>query len=101
MAKPKSEDNIRFVDDLPPKGRYSPWAERLTPLVRAPRRWAEVWTADTPYQAQDAVSNLNRRKVQIPHPDHDWQFASRGCLVFAMYGGPGRRSGRRVKRNAS
>jgi len=96
MAKPQKE-TVRFVDELPPKGRYSPWVERLQPLVRAPRRWAEVWIADTPFQAQDAVSNLNRRKAQIPRPDHDWSFASRGNLVFAMYGGPGQKGGKRAR----
>lgn len=100
MAKPKQEqDTVRFVDELPPKMRHKPWVERLQPLIRAPRRWAEVWTAETPYQAQDAVSNLNRRKAEIPRPDHSWSFASRGCIVFAMYGGPGRKSGR-PKRHA-
>lgn len=93
MAKPNN-DEIRFVDELPPRGRYNPWAERLQPLVRHPRRWAEVWEAADPYQARDAVSNLNRRKIMIPRSDHDWQFASRGNLVFAMYGGPGKKARR-------
>lgn len=96
MAKP-TEETVRFVDELPPRGRYNPWVERLQPLVRHPRRWAEVWVGENAYQARDAVSNLSRRKVNIPRPDHDWQFASRGNLVFAMYGGPGKGAKRRGK----
>lgn len=98
MAKPKIQDEVRFVDELPPKMRYSPWVERLAPLTRAPRRWAEVFIADSAEQARDHVSNLVSRKVIIPRPDHDWQFASRGNLVFAMYGGPGRKRRRAVKK---
>lgn len=94
MAKPKQDDtaDIRFVDELPARGRHAPWVERLQPLTRHPRRWAEVYQAEDPYQARDAVSNLNRRRIIIPRPDHDWKFASRGVLVFAMYGGPGKKA---------
>jgi hypothetical protein len=98
MAKPKTS-TVRFVDELPPRNQWNPWAERLTPLLSAPRRWAEVYIAENPDKARDAVSNLNRRKVQIPRSDHDWSFASRGNLVFAMYGGPGVKRTR--KRDAS
>jgi len=99
MAKPK-QATVRFVDELPPRNQYSPWVERLAPLIQAPRRWAEVFTADNPDKARDAVSNLNRRKVQIPRSDHDWHFASRGNLVFAMYGGPGLKKTRRRNANS-
>lgn len=89
MPRPKKQEDIVFVDELPLMGSSrGKWVVRLTPLLKARNRLARVAQLDTPTQAQDASNNLSQRKVIIPKPDHDWFFAARGCDVYAQYRGP-------------
>lgn len=81
---------VRFVDEIPPPGQNGVWVERLRPLVANPNRPAIIFTAESAEQAGNAVDNLNRRRVFIPRPDHDWVFMSRENVVYAIYKGPGR-----------
>lgn len=76
------------------------WVDRIEPLCAHPGRWALIFTAETVEQAQNAVDNLNRRRVRIPRPDHNWGFVSRDLEVYAEYRGPGRKraSVRRTQR---
>jgi|307.fasta_scaffold00339_17 hypothetical protein len=86
MAKRKTAD-VEFVDDLPLKPKHIPWKDRLEPVYRNPGYWARINTADTPEKAMSQQGNLTSRKVSIPDPEGDWDFASRGCEVFAKYNG--------------
>jgi hypothetical protein len=81
------EQAVEFVDELPPPGRSQRWANRLLPLLDRPGVWAMVHTAKNPREANKVQSNLHARQVFIPEPDHVWQFAARGCEVFAVYRG--------------
>lgn len=81
-------DEIEFKDP-PPAGRAGRrWTTILVPLLKHKGRWAMVATFDTPEGAQGAQSNCNKRKVRIPEPDHIWEFAARGCELYAIYRGP-------------
>lgn len=95
---PELVDGVEPVDEIPPKGKYSPWAERLAPLVGNPQQPYKVWEAESDEQARQAVDNLSRRLLVFPHPDHDWAFHARGCIVYAIYKGRGRQRARRVRR---
>jgi hypothetical protein len=80
--------------DKPPKHGLESWGFRLQPLVKNPGIWAEVRVFDTPQQAQDAQSNLTKRDkvgISIPMSEGDWEFASRGCALFAVYRGAKKR----------
>lgn len=93
--EPKSTE-VKFVDEIPPKGAAGIWVERLNPLILAPGRPAQVFEAESDEQANNAVDNLKRRRVTIPHPDHHWEFFGRSNLVFAIYKGPGARRRKRA-----
>lgn len=88
----------KLVKEIPPKGKASPWVERLDICVKNPGRAAQVFEAESDEKAQDHADNLRRRLVIIPHPDHNWTFAARSNLVFAIYKGRGRP---KAKRRAS
>ena len=90
MAKPLRKDQeIEFVPELPPKGggETGRWANHLLPLLENPHQWALVFTCNNVIQANKLQSNLHSRQVLIPEPYHEWQFAARGCEVFAIYRG--------------
>jgi len=82
-----SQPEVEFVDSLPVKGGGTNWANRLLPLLEHPNRWALVWTSENPGQASGIQSNLHGRKLLIPEPEHFWEFAARGCEVYAVYRG--------------
>jgi hypothetical protein len=93
-------DEVVFVKYLPARGSARrAWYSLLEPCLKNPNRWARIHVADNPDQAANAASNLNKRNIRIPNPEHDWSFASRGMEVYANYrGGPKRRgSVRRAK----
>jgi hypothetical protein len=97
MAKPQEVD----WREPPPKGKggHGKWEATLKPLVRHPGRWAMIFRAKTPLQAQQTRENLNQRKVNIPLPDDDWGFAAREQEVFAIYRGKAKNARvRRAKR---
>jgi hypothetical protein len=80
--------------DKPPKHGVDSWGYRLQPLTDNPGIWAEVKVFDTPQQAYDAQSNLTKRDklgLAIPMSKGDWEFASRGCSLFAVYRGAKKR----------
>jgi hypothetical protein len=79
---------VEFVGEtIPPRIFRKPWANRLLPLLERPGVWALVHTAKNPREANKIQSNLTQRQVHIPEPDHVWQFAARGCIVYAVYRG--------------
>lgn len=81
-------DEVEFIESLPPKtGGGTSWVQRLTPLLKRPGIWARIFVADNPELASNHQSNLSRRAVRIPEPDHEWSFAARGCEVYAVYRG--------------
>lgn len=94
----ESELNVEFVDELPARfhGGTS-WANRLMPLLDKPNVWARVQIFDVPEQAYKAQSNLQQRQVKIPEPEHVWEFAARGCEVYAVYRGRHRPAAKKVK----
>jgi hypothetical protein len=81
------EQKVEFVKGVPPRNGTGRWANQLLPLLDHPGQWALVWTFESPEQANDAQSNLTQRRVIIPHPKSWWEFASRGCEVYAIYRG--------------
>jgi len=79
---------LEFVRDLPRKGnQFGKWMEILQPLVKKPGHWALIHTCESPLQANKLQSNLHSRKLLIPEPNHDWEFAARGSEVYAVYRG--------------
>jgi hypothetical protein len=98
--EPDSGIDVEFVDEPPRKRRSGEsWAALLEPVFLNPGRWARVWIADTPEQAQAAQSNLHTRKVIIPGTNGTWEFASRGVELYAVYRGSRKRgSVRRTNR---
>lgn len=80
---------VEFRDPPPARraagGKY---IEVLAQLLTNRSRWAMVMEFDTPDKAAAAQRNLHQRKVRIPQPDHLWEFAARGCELFAVYRGP-------------
>jgi|KBSMisStandDraft_5_1062788.scaffolds.fasta_scaffold207097_1 hypothetical protein len=90
MARRKSvnetEDPV-FVNELPNIGGGAAWTSILSPLITRPEQWALIREFDTPTQAMASQSNLARRKVNIPLPDHEWSFAARGAELYACYRG--------------
>jgi hypothetical protein len=94
MARPRRPDpklaEIERRDPPPKMHRYGSWTQSLDPLLKDPGVWYMIRSCDTPLQAQEAQSNLTKRQVNIPQPDHDWVFSARGCEVFAIYHGKGR-----------
>jgi hypothetical protein len=91
---PPAEELIEFRD-LPPRGQRQgvAWHYLLEPLLKRPGQWARIHIAESPDQAMNAQHNLHRRNVTIPMPAGDWEFASRGCEVYAKYKGGGKRRG--------
>ncbi len=83
--------NVEAVDLLPNKSGGIPWIERCMAPYKNRNRWYRVHIAKTPEQALNAQSNLTQRHVNVPDPDGEWTFASRGCEVFAKYLGPGKK----------
>lgn len=100
MARNRSIPEIEFVDRPPPRGEAGrDWYQRLEPLLKRPGQWARIFELETPAKAQSAQSNLSRRKVSIPEPEKVWEFAARGCSVYAIYrGGKERGGARRTQR---
>jgi len=98
--KKEAPPQVEFVTDLPPRkgGGSGKWADLLLPMLKNPGRWALIHTAETPEQANKTQSNLHARMVSIPEPTHDWQFAARGCEVFAIYRGRKRGKDASVRR---
>jgi len=90
---------LTFVE-LPEKrsGETGRWASRLLPLLKHPGRWALIYTCEHPEQANKLQSNLHSRQVLIPEPTHEWQFAARGCEVYAIYRGRKRGKSESVRR---
>jgi len=88
-AVAREPQEIEFVGDVPPPrvGGEGRWANQLLPLLKKPNVWAKVWTFDNSEQAYKLQSNLHRRQVQIPEPEHVWEFVARGCEVYAIYRG--------------
>lgn len=101
MPRKKAEpvEELEFVDELPHKGGPGiHWGILLQPLVDNPNVWAKVRTLDTPNQAMDAQKNLTKRDrlgINIPMTDGEWEFASRGCVLYAVYRGGKKRRGSR------
>jgi hypothetical protein len=91
-------DKVDFVEELPARGGQSGWTNQLLPLLSRPGVWARIWVFETPDQAYKLQSNLYRRKVKVPEPDHVWEFAARGCEVYAVYRGRKRGSSASVRR---
>lgn len=90
---------VEFMDPPPKrKGQHGYWEEVLAPLVKNPGRWARIDIAKSLEKAEATTSNLQRRLVAIPQPDHDWSFVSREREVYAIYRGKGVRRGKRVRR---
>lgn len=98
MKKKGQELDVEFVDDIPPKGGKVGWTNQLLPLLDRPGVWARIWVFDNPEQAYKLQSNLHSRQVLVPEPEHIWEFAARGCEVFAVYRGRKRGSAARVQR---
>ena len=88
------EQKVQFVKEPPRKrgGMFGKWMVQLQPLVENPNRWALVYTCETPMHANKLQSNLHARLVNIPEPNHVWEFAARGSEVYAIY--RGRRRGK-------
>jgi hypothetical protein len=87
-------DDVEFVEDVPPKAGGGTWVNRLLPLLSKPNVWARIWVYENPDPAYKLQSNLQSRQVKIPEPEHVWDFAARGCEVYAVYRGRNRSSGR-------
>jgi len=97
--KKNDKQDIEFVDQVPIKGKKGgKWANQLLPLLKKPGQWALIWTCENPQQALSAQSNLHQRAVIIPEPNHVWEFASRGCDVYAVYRGEKRGSDAGLRR---
>jgi len=88
-----SQPEVEFVDELPDRGGGITWSTRLQPLLKKPNVWALVYLADKPDSAYSMQGNLHRRIVAIPEPEHEWEFAARGCEVYAIYRGMRGKSG--------
>jgi len=88
MPLSKQED-VQFVDELPSRRVNAPnsWANRLLPLLEHPGKWALIYVSDSPIAANRIQSNLHGRKLVIPEPKHNWEFAARWCEVYAVYRG--------------
>lgn len=85
----KATDDVVWVDKIPPyRSTTGKWMTKLGMLVEKRGRLALIETFDTPTQARDAQNNLSQRKVNIPHPDHEWFFGARGSELYAKYVGP-------------
>lgn len=94
--------DIEFVKEVPPRMHSAVsggWSNHLMPLLSKPGVWARIWVYDSPEPAYKLQSNMHARKVKIPEPEHEWEFAARGCEVYAIYRGRkrGRASVRRAK----
>ena len=85
----RKEQSVEFVPEVPPKmgGDTGRWANHLLPLLKKPHKWALIYTCESPEKANKLQSNLHARQVLIPEPTHVWQFAARGCEVYAIYRG--------------
>lgn len=81
----------------PPAMRRHPnfdWMKALGPLVKQPKRWALVREVSSA-TAGINVARLKTRQLNIPEPDHEWEFTSRTlpenknrCEIYARYLGP-------------
>jgi hypothetical protein len=90
---PPPEEIVEFREP-PPRGVAGrSWIHLLEVVRKRPGTWARIYTADSPEQAQQAQKNLHKRQVKIPMPQGNWEFVSRGCEVFAIYRGGGKRRG--------
>lgn len=70
-----SDENL--VWETPPSRRTrSEWHERLTPLIDKPGEWARVWEGAV-QTARSYTTALRSRRIQVPLPDHAWDFTSR------------------------
>lgn len=99
MKKEKKDmDEVEFVEELPRSGNRAGWTNQLLPLLKRPGVWARIWVFETPDQAYSLQSNLHQRLVKIPEPEHVWEFAARGCEVYAIYRGRKRGSSASVRR---
>lgn len=81
-------------------GAGTNWFGLLQPLTQRANRgkWWLLKEYNTAAQAWDAQGNLTKREVRIPHPDHDWEFASRKGDLFGIYRGP--KQGKKLNRKA-
>jgi hypothetical protein len=93
---------IRFVEEppRPRSGMSGQWMQQLDPLRSFPGRWALIYTCEHPNAANKLQSNLHGRKVLIPEPNHTWEFAARGCEVYAVYRGR-KKGGEKAVRNST
>jgi hypothetical protein len=89
---------VQFVDEVPGRGGSGKWTSHLMPLMKRPGVWARIWTCENIEKANSLQSNLHSRAVFIPEPKHDWEFAARGCEVYAVYRGKARASSASVRR---
>jgi hypothetical protein len=95
MNDPKAQ----FIRELPRRGGGTgKWMVALAPLVKKPGQWALIQTCETPVHANKLQSNLHARQAKIPEPNHVWQFAARGCEVYAIYRGRKRGSDASIRR---
>lgn len=95
---PDKKEKVEFVKELPRAGGQQGWTNQLLPLLSRPNVWARIWVFDNPEQAYKLQSNLHRRQVKIPEPEHVWEFSARGCEVYAIYRGRKRSSSAGVRR---
>ena len=96
----KEQQGVTFVEGPPRKraGETGRWIQQLNPLLKHPGRWALIWTAENAPQANKLQSNLHSRQLLIPEPKHVWEFAARGCEVYAVYRGRKRGTDASVRR---
>jgi hypothetical protein len=88
-------NNVTWKDPPPRtggKGIAGIWLKALAPLLEEPGRWALVKSFESQQAAGSCAQSLAKRRVQIPHPDHEWEFVSRksdngsdGADVYARY----------------
>ena len=85
----KRNQKIVFVDQPPGKnkGMHGRWMRQLSPLLDYPSRWALIYTCENAEQANKLQYNLHVRNLNIPEPNHNWEFSARGCEVYAIYRG--------------
>ncbi len=82
------EDVIPVPAGPPPvkRGREPVWVKKLRPLVEHPGQWFIVKAGPG---SHSTANNLRRRQVNIPHPDHEWEFVARSeegvAKVYARY----------------
>ena len=81
----------KWVDDLPvsPHGiRPLVLADLYAILVDHPGRWAIVETSSTSVAAANKAMHRKNVAKKPRNAGHRWEFASRGCDVYARYLGP-------------